>query len=68
MQCRLASKTDMLERLYSCLKALQLQYEANQQEQLHAAQVAKDTLVQLALTGVASLPCMVSSALFSNQV
>lgn len=55
MWCRLASKTDMLERLYTCLRALQAQYEVTQQQAVHADQNAKDALVQLALTGTALL-------------
>ena len=52
LPCRLAGKTDMLERLYTCLKALQVQYEANRQELIMSVQDGKAAAVQLALTGL----------------
>lgn len=52
--CRLASKTDMLERLYDCLTALQQQYEINREDGLYWQQTAQTTATQLAMTGEAS--------------
>lgn len=53
--CRLAGKTDMLERLYTCLKALQVQYEATRQDLMLSVQDGKAAAIQLALTG--ACPC-----------
>ena len=53
--CRLASKTDMLERLYDCLTALQQQYQLNREDGLYWQQTAQTTATQLAMTGQASL-------------
>ena len=53
--CRLASKTDMLERLYDCLTALQQQYELNREDGLYWQQTAQTTATQLAMTGEASM-------------
>lgn len=48
---RLASKTDMLERLYDCLTQLQQQYEINREDGVYWQQTAQTTATQLAMTG-----------------
>ena len=63
---RLASKTDMLERLYDCLTALQQQYEINREDGLYWQQTAQTTATQLAMTGEASLTYLVRHFLFCD--
>lgn len=50
---RLAGKTDMLDRLYDCLTALQRQYEINREDGLYWRQAAQAGTAQLAMAGVA---------------
>lgn len=69
---RLASKTDMLDRLYDCLTALQQQYELNREDRLYWQQTAQAVATQLAMTGAKAVlsrwlryktvPCPVVSA------
>lgn len=49
---RLAGKTDMLDRLYDCLTALQRQYEINREDGLYWRQAAQAGTAQLAMAGV----------------
>ena len=51
---RLAGKTDMLDRLYDCLTALQRQYEINREDGLYWRQAAQAGTAQLAMAGVAT--------------
>ena len=51
---RLAGKTDMLDRLYDCLTALQRQYEINREDGLYWRQTAQAGTAQLAMAGVAT--------------
>ena len=66
--CRLADKTDMLERLYDCLTALQRQYEINREDGLYWQQAARSTATQLAMTGGTLLPSSLDASAASGQI
>lgn len=55
MVYRLASKTDMMDRLYDCLTTLQRQYEINKEDGLYWQQTAQAKATQLAMAGMAGL-------------
>ncbi|KAA6416949.1 MAG: hypothetical protein FRX49_13090 [Trebouxia sp. A1-2] len=48
-EAKLASKTDMMDRLYDCLTALQRQYEINKEDGLYWQQTAQAKATQLAM-------------------